>query len=188
MLDGIIKFLKIGKIGIFLIFVKVFRNVWLKEYVNRENMLKVMLILIVIFVNDKGLGIVSFKGSKVKFKELEILEILKIIIVLVYFCFKDYIFEGYCYCILKNFERNWIRVIILKIVIEKIFFFGFRIDNYVLKDIDFDMRLFLSEVMYLYWIVGIDVGLVIFIMIKFGESFKGKGLKLEYIIFCEVNF
>lgn len=142
---------------------------------------------IVIFVNDKGLGIASLKGSKVKLKELEIPEISKITTASAHSCPKDYIPEGYRYCIPKNPERNWIRVITSKTVTEKISFLGLRIDNHVLKDIDFDMRLFLSEATYSHWTAGIDVGPVTLTTTKFGESFKGKGLKLEYTTPREVN-
>ncbi|WP_054840271.1 hypothetical protein [Thermococcus sp. JCM 11816] len=89
--DGSIKLLKTGKIGIFPTFVKVPRNAWIKEYATTGNTLKAMPTPIVIFVNDKGLGIASLKGSRVKLKELEIPEISKITTASAHSCPKDYI-------------------------------------------------------------------------------------------------
>ncbi|MDK2915055.1 MAG: hypothetical protein PWQ79_1970, partial [Thermococcaceae archaeon] len=185
--NGTIKLLKTGKVGMFPTFVKVPRDAWIKEYANKGDTLKATPTPIVIFVNERGLGIASLKGSRVKLKELEIPETSEVAATSTNPCPKDYIPEGYRYCIPKDPTSNWIKIIASKVVIDEISFLGLRIDNHVLKDINFDMRLFLSEATYSHWTAGIDVGPVTLITTKFGESFRGKGLKLYYTTPCEVN-
>ncbi|MDI3476170.1 MAG: hypothetical protein PWQ95_1898 [Thermococcaceae archaeon] len=174
--NGTIKLLKTGKVGMFPTFVKVPRDAWIKEYANKGDTLKATPTPIVIFVNERGLGIASLKGSRVKLKELEIPETSEVAATSTNPCPKDYIPEGYRYCIPKDPTSNWIKIIASKVVIDEISFLGLRIDNHVLKDINFDMRLFLSEATYSHWTAGIDVGPVTLITTKFGESFRGKGL------------
>lgn len=188
--DGTVKLLKTGKVGIFPpTFVRVPpRNAWLKEYANKRNTLKATPTPIVIFVSEKGLGIASIRGgSRVKLKELEILGASEVTATSTNSCPKDYIPEGYRYCIPKDPTSNWIKIIASKVVIDEISFLGLRIDNHVLKDVIFDMKLYLNEATYSHWTAGIDVGPVTLFTTELGNKFEGKSLKLQYITPYEIT-
>ncbi|MDI3476165.1 MAG: hypothetical protein PWQ95_1893 [Thermococcaceae archaeon] len=178
--DGSVKLLKSGKVGIFPTFVRVPRDAWLKEYATTENTLKATPTPIVIFVNDKGLGIASLRGSRVELKELEIPETREAVPASARSCPQEYVPEVYRYCIPKDPTSGWIKIIASKIVTDRISFLGLRVDNTVLKDVIFDMRLALNGATYSHWTAGIDLGSVTLFTTEFGDRFEGEGLKLHY--------
>ena len=185
--NGSVKLLKTGKVGILPTFVKVPRNAWLKEYATTGNTLKAVPTPIAIFVNERGLGIASLRGSRVKLKELEIPKTARVTTASARPCPTGYIPEGYRYCIPKDPTSNWIKIIASKVVTDEISFLGFRVDNYVLKGIDFEMKLRLNDATYSHWTAGIDVGPITIFTTEFGDKFEGKELKLEYTTPAEID-
>ncbi len=176
--NGSVKLLKAGKTGILPVLVKIPRESWLKEYSKHPTALKALPAPLVIFVNDKGIGFATLRGSKVTLKPLQIPNKPKTTGPKT--CPSGYVPFGTEYCIPQNPTTNWIDIIASKTVIEPISFLGLEIDNQVLKNVYFDMCLFLSEGTYSYWTIGIDVGGVTVESVKLGEHFEGKVLSIKY--------
>jgi len=176
--NGSVKLLKTGKVGILPVFVKIPEKQWLKEYSKNLTALKALPAPLVIFVNDRGLGFATLKGSKITLKPLQVPNKPKTTGLRT--CPSGYIPFGTRYCIPQNPNTNWIDIIASKTVIEPISFLGLEIDNQVLKNVYFDMALFLSEGTYSYWTIGINVGGVTVTSVKRGEHFEGKALSIDY--------
>jgi len=176
--NGTVRLLKMGKVGALPVFVKIPRGAWLKEYSKNPMVLKALPTPVVVFVNDKGIGVESLHGSRITLKPFQIptrpepLSIKP--------CPGGYVPVGSRYCVPKDPTSNWVDVIASKTVTEPISFLSLEIDNKVLGDVVFTMWLFLSESTYSYWTVGIDLGGIEVRSAKVGENFEGKSLDIEY--------
>ncbi len=180
--NGTVKLLKTGRAGILPVLVKIPRESWLKEYSKHPAALKALPTPLVIFVNDKGIGVESLHGSKITLKPFQIP-----IGPNDKPCPGGYVPIGSRYCIPKNPTANWINIIASKTITEPLSFLGLEIDNQVLKNVSFTIQLTLGESTYSYWTVGIDVAGFSVRTAKLGENFQGKAFGMEYTTAGFVN-
>ncbi len=178
--NGTVKLLKTGKVGMLPVLVKIPRKPWLKEYSKHPTALKALPVPLLIFVNDKGIGFATLRGSKVTLKPFQIPTKPKTTGSSSKTCPSDYIPLGTEYCIPKNPTANWVNIIASKTITEPLPFLGLEINNRVLRDVVFTMWLFLGESTYSYWTVGIELGGIEVCSAKVGENFQGKPLNVEY--------
>ncbi|NJE49585.1 hypothetical protein [Thermococcus sp. 9N3] len=177
--NGSVKLLKTGKVGLLPTLIKIPREEWLRAFsAENNNVLRTQPVPLMIFVNDKGLGFATLRGSKVVLQPLEVPN--KPTVMTAKPCPKGYVPEGPRYCVPNDIPTNWVEVLESKTITEPISFIGIRVENNVLKELDFETWLFLNRATYSYWTVGLNVGPVTVYTKKLGEHFEGKGIDIGY--------
>ena len=146
--NGTVKLLKTGTVGRLPVFVKVPKEVWLREYSKNPTALKALPTPLVMFVNDNGIGVESLHGGRIALKPFRISNKMEPLNVRP--CPSGYVPVGSRYCVPKDSTSNWVDVIASKTVTEPISFLGLEVDNRVLRDLVFTMWLFLGESTYSY--------------------------------------
>ncbi|GAB6136538.1 hypothetical protein [Thermococcus prieurii] len=177
--NGSAKLLKTGKVGLLPTLIKIPREEWLRAFsAENNNVLRTQPVPLVIFVNDKGLGFATLRGSKIILKPIEVPNNPSVMTTKA--CPKGYVPEGPRYCVPNDVTTNWVEVLESKTITEPISFIGIRVENNVLRKLEFEMWLFLHRSTYAYWTVGLNVGPITVYTKKLGEHFEGKGIDIGY--------